>query len=144
MSDTLVIGVFIFYNLIYALFAFPLGIFADKLGLKNMFVFGLILFSIVYFGMGISNNIYIIIAMFFLYGVYSAATEGISKAWISNVSDRADTATAIGTYAGFQSVCAMLASSVAGLIWFNFGASFTFIITAFVSLTLVVYFLKLK
>ena len=82
--------------------------------------------------------------MFFLYGVYSAATEGISKAWISNVSDRADTATAIGTYAGFQSVCAMLASSVAGLIWFNFGASFTFIITAFVSLTLVVYFLKLK
>lgn len=144
LSDTLVIGVFIFYNLVYALFALPLGMYADKLGLKNMFVFGLLLFSIVYFGMGISNNIYIIVGMFFLYGIYSAATEGISKAWISNVSDRADTATAIGTYAGFQSVCTMFASSIAGLVWFNFGASITFLVTAFFSLALVIYFIKLK
>jgi len=144
LSDTMVIAVFIFYNLIYALFALPLGMFADKIGLKNMFVFGLSVFSVVYFGIGLSNNIAVIIGMFFLYGLYSAATEGISKAWISNISDKADTATAIGTYAGFQSICAMLASSIAGLIWFNFGASVTFVFTGIVTSILVFYFSRLK
>lgn len=144
LSDTMVIGVYIFYNLIYALFALPLGIYADKIGLKNMFVFGLLVFSAVYFGIGLSNNLYVIIGMFFLYGLYSAATEGISKAWISNISNKADTATAIGTYAGFQSICAMIASSIAGLIWYNFGASATFIVTASISAFLIVYFSRLK
>ena len=57
LSDTMVIGVFIFYNLIYAAFAYPLGIIADKLGLKNMFAFGLLIFSIVYFGIGLGYRI---------------------------------------------------------------------------------------
>ena len=144
LSDTMVIGVFIFYNLIYAGFAWPLGSLADKLGLKNIFIFGLIIFSVVYFGIGLSDNSYVIIGLFFLYGLYSAATEGISKAWISNISDKADTATAIGTYAGFQSICAMIASTIAGLIWYNFGAEATFILTGSITLFLVFYFIRLK
>lgn len=144
LSDTMVIGVFIFYNLVYALFAFPLGKYADRIGLKNMFVFGLIIFSIVYFGMGFGTQLWLIIGLFFLYGLYSAATEGVSKAWISNITDKKDTATAIGTYASFQSICAMLASSIAGFTWFMFGANVTFIITGFVSLLLVIYFSKIK
>lgn len=144
LSDTMVIGVYIFYNLIYAAFAYPLGIIADKLGLKNMFAFGLLIFSIVYFGMGIGTELWIIVVLFFLYGLFSAATEGISKAWISNIADKKDTATAIGTYTSFQSICTMFASSIAGLVWFQFGANVTFVLTGFVSLSLVIYFLKLK
>ena len=140
LDDTLVIGVYIFYNLVYALFSFPIGILADKIGLKKIFVFGLIVFAIVYFGMSYFSDLYSISALFFLYGIYAAATEGISKAWISNISDKKDTATAIGTYSGFQSIFTMLASSIAGLIWFNFGASATFIIGGFVTVLVVLYF----
>ena len=139
LTDTQVIGVFIFYNFIYALFAFPLGSIADKIGLKKMYIIGLIIFTMVYFGMGLSNNFYIVAAMFLLYGVYSAATEGISKAWISNICDKKDTATAIGTYTAFQSILTMIASSLAGLLWYNFGPSLTFIVTAFASLSVIVY-----
>lgn len=141
LNDTAVIGVYIFYNLVYALCAFPIGILADKIGLKKMFVFGLSLFVIVYFGMAFCTNIYTIATLFFMYGIYAAATEGISKAWISNISDRKDTATAIGTYSGFQSICTMLASSLAGLIWYQFGAIATFLITAIVTLFVMIYFL---
>lgn len=147
LSDTMVIGLYIFYNLVYALCAFPIGIFADKIGLKKMFVFGLTLFAIVYFGMALSKNIYILSGLFLLYGIYAAATEGISKAWISNISEKKDIATAIGTYSGFQSIATMLASSVAGLIWYQFGASATFIITAIATLFIILYFsfyIKLK
>ena len=141
LNDIMVIGVYIFYNLIFALCAFPIGIIADKIGLKKIFIFGLSIFAIVYFGFGFSTNVYVIIGLFALYGIYAAATEGISKAWISNITDKKDTATAIGTFAGFQSICTMLASSLAGLIWFQFGAITTFMITAMATAWIILYFI---
>ncbi|MBJ7882647.1 MFS transporter [Gelidibacter salicanalis] len=143
LADTMVIGVYIFYNLIYALFAFPIGILADKVGLKKILIIGLLLFSIVYFGMSVNTNLYLFFGLFFLYGIYASATEGISKAWISNITDKKDTATAIGTFSGFQSICTMLASSLAGLIWFQFGATLTFLITAIATIIVIVYILTI-
>ena len=140
LNDTAVIGVYIFYNLIYALSAFPVGILADRIGLKTIFVTGLALFSAVYFGMAINTNIYLFFGLFFLYGIYAAATEGISKAWISNITNKKDTATAIGTFSGLQSICTMLASSLTGLIWFQFGAKTAFTLTAIVTLMVFAYF----
>lgn len=140
LNDTWVIGLYIFYNLIYALAAFPLGILADKIGLKKMFSMGLLLFAIVYLGMATTCNAYALGAWFLLYGLYAAATEGVSKAWISNISAKADTATAIGTYSAFQSICTMLASSLAGLIWWQFGAAATLALSGVMALVIVGYF----
>ena len=142
-EDTMIIGVYIFYNLIYALFAFPVGVLADKVGLKSIFIVGLALFSMVYFGMAINTNLYLFFALFFLYGIYASATEGISKAWISNITDQKDTATAIGTFSGLQSICTMLASALTGLIWFYFSSATAFILTAGVTLCVLVYFLTI-
>lgn len=143
LNDTMVIGVYIFYNLVYALYAFPMGYLADKIGLKIVFIIGLLLFAIVYFGMAINTNLYFFFGLFFLYGIYASMTEGISKAWISNITDKKDTATAIGTFSGLQSICTMLASSWTGLIWFEFGATVAFITTASVTLIVIVYFLTI-
>ena len=141
LNDTQVIGLYIFYNLIYALSAFPMGIIADKLGLRCVFISGLVLFAMVYLGMALTANIYIYLALFFLYGIYAAATEGISKAWISNIVDPKDTATAIGSFAGYQSLAAMIASSLAGLLWFKFGVETAFIATSVVTVGVIIYFL---
>ena len=143
VSDQMLIIVYNFYNLIYALLAFPIGILADKLGLKRIFIFGLLVFSLVYFGMSFNKNYYIFFLLFFLYGVYASATEGISKAWITNISDKKDTATAIGTFSSFQSIFTMMASSLAGFIWFQFGAEVTFVLSGVVTLLVVVYFLTI-
>ncbi|MCX8054094.1 MAG: MFS transporter [Ignavibacteria bacterium] len=140
LDDTMVIGTYIFYNLIYAIFSFPLGIIADKFGLKRIFIVGLVLFSVVYFGFALNDNLYVFYGLFFLYGIYAAATEGISKAWLSNVTDKKDTATAIGAYSAFQSICTMLASTIAGLLWYKFGSSATFVATGGVALIVAVYF----
>ena len=140
LSDTQVIGVYIFYNLIYALASFPLGILADRVGLKKMFISGIAIFAVVYLGMGLLSGLVPVLIMFLLYGIYSAATEGISKAWISNISSGSDTATAIGTYTAFQSICTMIASSVAGFLWYSYGSEFTFIFSGSVAIILVFYF----
>jgi len=139
LDDTMVIGMYIFYNLVFALFAFPLGIVADRIGLKNMFLIGLTLFALVYFGMAVNSTLYGFLGLFFLYGIFAAATEGISKAWITNISDQKDVATAIGTYSGFQSICAMVASSLAGVIWYAFGATTTFIVAGIATIFVVAY-----
>lgn len=143
MDDTMVVGIYIFYNLIYALFALPIGIIADKIGLKKIFLLGLFIFSIVYFGMSVNTHTYVFFFLFFLYGIYAAATEGISKAWISNIVDKKDTATAIGNFSGLQSIFTMLSSSLAGLLWIQFGASVTFIITAITTLFVILYLLSI-
>jgi len=139
LSDIGTIGVYIFYNLIYALFAFPLGALADRIGEKRVFLLGLVLFAVVYFGMAAANGLVVVGALFFVYGLYAASTEGIAKAWIGSIVPRTETATAIGTYAGFQSIAALFASAFAGWLWFAFGPAVTFTVTAGVAVVVFLY-----
>lgn len=139
LDDAKVIGTYIFYNLIYAIFSFPLGIIADKFGLKRILILGLLIYSAVYFGFALNNNLYVFYGLFFLYGIYAAATEGISKAWLSNVTDKKDTATAIGSFSAFQSICTMLSSTIAGILWYKFGSATTFFATGSVALIVSLY-----
>ncbi|MDO9184403.1 MAG: MFS transporter [Bacteroidia bacterium] len=140
-SDTVTIGIYIFYNFIYSLFSYPMGKLADKIGVKITFIFGLIIFSIVYAGMGLNSNIVWFFVLFFLYGIYMASTEGISRAWISNVCDKKDTGKALGVYAGLHSILVFIASSLAGLIWFNFNPQTTFYLTSGITILVVLYFI---
>jgi MFS family permease len=143
LTDAALIGVYILYNAVYAALAYPFGHLADKLGMKKVLIAGLVLFAGVYLGMTFFNDWIAFSAMFVLYGCYAAATEGISKAWISNVVPKAETATAIGTYEGFRNLSAMMASFIAGILWQQFGAPATFLSTAIVTI-LTVLFISLR
>lgn len=129
LTDTMMIGVYIFYNLIYALFSYPIGVLADKIGLKTMLITGLLIFSLVYSFMGFVTALWMFGMLFFLYGIYAACTEGISKALISNLAAKSDTATAIGFYNSAASICTMLSSSLAGFLWFTIGPAAMFLIS---------------
>ncbi|OGS75965.1 MAG: ABC transporter permease [Flavobacteria bacterium RIFCSPLOWO2_12_FULL_31_7] len=140
-SDTMTIAIYIYYNFIYALFSYPMGKLADKIGVKTTMVSGLFIFTIVYIGMRLNTNLIWFFILFFLYGIYMASTEGISRAWLSNLCDKKDTGKALGVYAGLSSVLTLLASSVAGFIWYKYNAQTTFFLTAFVTLLVCFYFL---
>lgn len=139
LNDTSVIGVYIFYNLVYALLSYPVGMLADKIGMKKIFLSGLFIFSIVYAGFAINNNIYVFMVLFFLYGVYASATEGVAKAWISNLVHKKETASAIGMFTGLQSISALVASSLTGLLWVTLGPVATFMITALMTFVVIIY-----
>ncbi len=139
LSDTMMIGVYIFYNLVYALFSYPIGALADKIGLKTMLIMGLLLFSVVYTCMGFANSMLLFGILFFMYGIYAAATEGISKALLSNLAHHSETATAIGFYNSAASICALLSSSLAGVLWFAIGPRAMFMISGIGVFTVVCY-----
>jgi MFS family permease len=145
LSDTAMIGVYIFYNLVYAVFSYPIGILADRIGLKTMLISGLVVFAIVYSGMGFASSLPIFGVLFFLYGIYAASTEGISKALISNLAKKGETATALGFYNSFASICTLLASSLAGVIWYAFGPRPLFLVSGAGTMLVAVYlFVVLK
>jgi MFS family permease len=140
-SDQVTIGAYILYNVVFALASYPLGAIADKIGIKKVFFGGLILFAFVYFLFGITNSVVVIFSAFFIYGIYAAATEGITKAWITNMAHTTNTATAIGFYTSCESICALLASVIAGAIWDNLGSSITFFTTSVTAVVVIFYFI---
>ena len=140
-SDSLTIGSYIFYNLVFAAASYPLGKLADRLGIAKVFISGLFLFAIVYFLFGITTSTVLVFVGFFLYGIYAAATEGISKAWITNLTRNVNTATAIGFYTSCQSICSLLASALAGLLWSSFNSSVAFFATSITTVFIILFFL---
>jgi MFS family permease len=133
-SSTLAIFGYIFYNLIYAAASYPLGGLSDKLGKKKIFSLGLIIFSLVYFGFAFIPDIKIIWLLFTLYGIYAAATEGISKAWISDLIADEQRGSAIGLLTMLSGFSVMLGSFLTGILWDNFGSAVPFLLSAVVSL----------
>ncbi len=144
LDDVSIISIYIFYNLVYAVTALPLGILADRIGLKAMLTLGLSAYATLYFGMALMTGSTPFFFFFFAYGIYSAATEGISKAWISNTCQQEDLGTALGTFLGFQSITLMIASILTGILWSLIGANATFLIVGSITSLLIFYFLTLK
>jgi len=133
-SSTLAIFGYIFYNLVYAAASYPLGGFSDKFGKRKVFSFGLIIFSLVYFGFAFVPDIKFIWLLFALYGIYAASTEGISKAWVSDLIPDEQRGTAIGLLTMLSSFSVMLGSFLTGILWDQFGSSVPFLVSAVVSI----------
>ncbi|HQW43295.1 MAG: MFS transporter [Chitinophagaceae bacterium] len=144
-ADTITIAAYIFYNLVYAAASYPMGVLADRLSYKKIILFGLALFAIVYGGFAFNPSVMGIFILFSIYGIYAAATEGVIKAWITNLAHKENTATAIGFYTSCESICTLSASILAGALWTSWGSTSTFIVTAVISIIVFIYLLlKIK
>ncbi len=143
-ADTITIAAYIFYNIVYAALSYPLGVLADKFSPRKVIIAGFILFAMVYGGFGLRPSLPMIFGLFGLYGIFSAATDGVTKAWITNLAGGNNTATAIGFYTSCESVCTLLASTLAGLIWSGAGSSFLFYFTAVMAFTAALYIIFIQ
>jgi MFS family permease len=116
-SDTAAIGGYVLYNGVYALAAYPAGDLADRLGKRQVIVLGLGLYAVVYAGFALLTQIWQVWLCFALYGLYAAATEGVSKAWIADLVPPEQRGSAIGLQTMLASFSILVASSLAGLLW---------------------------
>jgi len=143
LSDVQMLGVYIFYNLVFALASLPVGYLGDKIGLFNLLITGLFLFALVYLSIGYTSSISVIILLFLVYGIYASATDGISKALITNIACKETTATALGFFNGFSSLATLLASSIGGFL-FYLNPLIMFIFSGIGTIIVIIYFLSLK
>lgn len=143
-SETIAILSYIFYNIIYAISSYPLGMLSDKFSKRNIFAFGMLMYSLVYFGFGFSSNIILIFIFFILYGLYAASTEGITKAWIADLISDEERGTAIGLFTMLSSFAIMGGTFFAGILWDNFGSQIPFLFSGIVALLIFISVLILQ
>jgi MFS family permease len=142
-SQMAIIG-YIFYNLVYAFTSYPLGKLSDRFSKKSVYVLGLFVFSIVYFGFAVAPGSGIIWGLFVLYGIFAASTEGVAKAWVSDLIPDQNRGTAIGLLTMLSSFAVMLGSFLTGLLWDKFGSTLPFLISSIISAVISLAFLFIK
>lgn len=112
------------YNISYALFSYPAGRVSDVLGRKMVLVTGYILFAVVYFGFAFiadTERTWVTWALFILYGIFSAFTDGVEKALVTDLAPVEMRATAIGLHATLVGIGLLPASLIAGQLWTHIG-----------------------
>lgn len=114
------------YNIVASLFSTPVGILSDRIGRRPVLIAGFLIFAVMYFGFGWVKTPASIWVLFFLYGLYYAATDGIQKAYIADLVPQEQRGIAMGTFNALTGIAALPASILAGFFWQYFGAMTAF------------------
>jgi MFS family permease len=110
------------FNFIYAALSGPLGSLSDRVGRRRLILSGWLAYGLVYLGFGLSQTGWQVWALFGLYGIYYAATEGVAKALIADLVTAERRGTAYGLYNAAVGLMALPASLLAGLLWQGLGS----------------------
>ncbi|MCC6236347.1 MAG: MFS transporter [Dehalococcoidia bacterium] len=122
MSTTATVLAYVAYNFVYMLAAVPAGIASDRLGRRGVLVLGLLVFAVVYAGFAVNTSTLLVWPLFAMYGVYIAATDGVSKALITDLAPREYRASVLGFYGMLTGLLVFVASALAGVLWDQVGA----------------------
>jgi MFS family permease len=128
LSTSQVVAAYALFNLIYSGLSFPLGHLSDRVGKRRVLAGGLLVFAAVYAGFGLVGNDLWVWPLMAVYGVYIAATDGVGKAYVSDITPVGERATGQGAFRLFTGLATVVASIAAGVLWQAVGpaAVFTF------------------
>ncbi|MFZ3131541.1 MAG: MFS transporter, partial [Desulfosporosinus sp.] len=98
VQDAFIPIIYLLFNSVSVMCSIPAGMLSDKIGRERIIIFGYLLFSIIYFGFGRNTSQSGLILLFAFYGLYSAATDGIQKALVSDLIDQNKRGTGLGLY----------------------------------------------
>jgi predicted MFS family arabinose efflux permease len=65
-------------------------------------------------------------ALFLVYGIYAAATEGVAKAFVTDLVPKSARGSAMGWFNGLTGISALPANLIGGWLWSAAGAGATF------------------
>ncbi len=128
------------FTAIYTILSSPLGALSDKVGRRKLIIGGWFAYGLVYLGFALAQTGWQIWALFGLYGIYYAATEGVAKALVADLVPESQRGTAYGLFNAAIGITALPASLLAGLLWqgagpwAGFGPSAPFLFGAALSL----------
>lgn len=131
-SDT--IALYFVYNVTASILAIPCGKLSDRVGRKRLLVGGYLTFSVVYFGFAFCNAKPMMVLIFVIYGVYTAMTAGVERAFIAEIAPPELKGTMLGLHSTLAGIALLPASVIAGALWDGVGASAPFLWGAVLSM----------
>ena len=117
-----VILAYVTYNAVYALASFPAGVLADRVGKPAVFGVGLVFFAIGYTGLGLTTDTLTAWLLIGVYGLFTACTDGVGKAWVSSLVGSGLQGSAQGVFQGLSGFAVLAAGLWAGFAWGSDGA----------------------
>ncbi|MCX8194884.1 MAG: MFS transporter [Candidatus Micrarchaeota archaeon] len=128
-----VLGLYLFFNISYALFSIPAGSLSDRIGRKQVLSAAIFLYAFVCIGFAFASEVVQLVALFVLYGIFVASFESVSRAFISDISAEKSRGLALGAYKTATGAILLPASAIFGALWSYFGAAVAFGAAAFVA-----------
>ncbi len=123
MGFVSIILVYTLYNLAYAGLSYPAGTISDRLPRRFVYATGLAIFAIAYVGLGVIDDASWVWVLLPVYGAYTALTDGVGKAWVSDLLPDDALGSGLGYFQGIAGGCALVASTWAGLAWGDGGTT---------------------
>jgi MFS family permease len=104
----------------------PGGVLSDRVGRKPLIIGGWIVYSLVYIGLARADAAWQVWALFLLYGLHFALTEGVEKALVADLVPADRRGTAFGWFHFTVGLGALPASVLFGVVWERTGAATAF------------------
>ena len=117
---------YILYNALFVIVAFPSGILSDRVGRKPIILTSFIIFAGTAAVMAAANSWWTLAIGFAMFGVYKGASEGIFKAYVTDIAPLHLCGTALGTFHTSVGMVMLPGGVIAGLLWDNVGHWATF------------------
>ena len=93
------------------------GVLSDTLGRRMLIALGYVWYAAIYGAFGYSSSAGTTIAVFLAYGLYFGLTEGVEKAWVTDLVPRERRGIAFGIYNSAIGFGSLAASLLFGLLW---------------------------
>ena len=113
-------------NLVYAGAAYPFGKLSDRVNHKTLLAWGLVVLVFADLVLASNDHWTTVVAGVALWGVHMGMTQGLLATMVADTAPTDLRGTAYGVFNLISGVAMLIASVVAGLLWDQFGASFTF------------------
>ena len=136
--------IYFVYNITFALLSTPAGMLSDRIGHRNTFMIGILMFAATYVLFARISSAALIWFLFALFGVVSALTEGVGRAIVADLVEPDMRATAYGVYSAFTGLALLPASVIFGALWEKFGPSASFYYGALLGLIALGVFIVLR
>jgi MFS family permease len=126
VSPAWISGLYLAFNVTYALLSVPAGMLADRFGPKKMILCGFVLFAMVYAGFAMATSVWQIAGLFIGYGLYMGVADGVQRAYLATLIRAEQKATGFGLYHMVVGLAILPASLLAGLLWDSIGPAAPF------------------
>jgi len=126
--------IWIVYNIFCSISSPLFGTLSDRVGRKPIIIISFIYYSIIYFLFAFSTSLLAVWILFGAYGIYYGLSAGVFRAYIADLVDPNQRATAYGLFNTGIGLALFPASLIMGIMWDSYGSKWAFIISASFSL----------
>ncbi len=114
-------------NIFNTAVSIPAGWLSDRLGRQRMIIGGLLIYTLVYAGLGMATRSWHVWPLVMAYGIYYGVVEGGFRALVADLVPQESLGMAYGLYHTVVGVSLLPASLLTGFLWQNLGAKSAFL-----------------